>query len=91
MITNEIIVHGLVQGVGFRFMTKLVADQLHVFGTVENLANGDVRIVAQADSETMTHFLTKIKASPSPSGHVETMQVRELTDVQPLHSFRVTG
>lgn len=91
MITNELIVAGRVQGVGFRYMTKIVADQLHVTGTVENLMDGSVRIVAQADEETMDKFLTKIKESPSPAGHVQNLRITELTGVEPLHSFRVTG
>ena len=39
-------VSGRVQGVGFRYMTKMVADQLGILGIVKNEANGDGYIEA---------------------------------------------
>ncbi|HAQ3089996.1 TPA: acylphosphatase, partial [Enterococcus faecium] len=39
-------VQGRVQGVGFRYMTKMVADQLGVTGTVKNEDDGSVTIEA---------------------------------------------
>ncbi len=91
MITNQIVVAGLVQGVGFRWMTMKVAKELHVTGTVKNLVDGRVLIVAQADQETMAKFIEKIKASPSPSGYVTDVEIAELHDQKKLHSFTVIG
>lgn len=91
MKTIELIVSGRVQGVGFRYMTKLLADQMHVFGTVQNLADGRVKIVAQSDPEILDLFTKKVKASPSPSGRVDALTIQELFDVDRLHSFSVIG
>lgn len=47
MATNgvHIIVSGRVQGVGFRWMTKMVAAKLHITGTVANQMDGSVEIM----------------------------------------------
>ena len=37
-------VHGIVQGVGFRYMTKILADQIGVTGKVLNKNDGSVYI-----------------------------------------------
>ena len=42
-------VQGRVQGVGFRYMTKIVADQLGITGTVKNEEDGSVTIEACGD------------------------------------------
>ena len=46
-------VQGRVQGVGFRYMTKIVADQLGITGTVKNEEDGSVTIEACGDEETI--------------------------------------
>lgn len=56
------IVKGNVQGVGFRYTTKQLADRLHLNGSVCNLPNGDVEIYAQGpkkDLEALLHQLKK--------------------------------
>jgi len=40
-------VHGWVQGVGFRWSTSSVAQSLALVGVAENLADGDVLVVAE--------------------------------------------
>ena len=44
MKTIKLEVYGLVQGVGFRFMTKKLADELGVKGIVMNRNDGSVYI-----------------------------------------------
>ena len=44
-------VQGRVQGVGFRYMTKIVADQLGITGTVKNEDDGSVTIEAAGDNQ----------------------------------------
>ncbi|WP_172457948.1 acylphosphatase, partial [Enterococcus faecalis] len=46
-------VQGRVQGVGFRYMTKMVADQLGVTGSVRNEDDGSVSITAIAPEDIM--------------------------------------
>lgn len=84
-----ITVSGRVQGVGFRWMTKLVADKLHIIGTVANRLDGSVYIEAVGEPENMSRFIAAVKASPSPSGFVSHYSQVPLEPVPPFTGFRV--
>ena len=60
----DIIIKGKVQGVGYRFITKAVADQLGVKGFVKNELNGDVYIAAEGDKLSLDMFLEWCKDGP---------------------------
>lgn len=72
----QITVAGRVQGVGFRWATKRIAEELGVTGYVINLINGHVKIFAQANQQILKRFLLVIKKSPTPYGHVSNVNVR---------------
>lgn len=61
-------VQGRVQGVGFRYMTKMVADQLGVTGSVKNEDDGSVSITAIAPEDIMETFIKKNQRFPQSSG-----------------------
>ena len=61
-------VQGRVQGVGFRYTTKMLADQLGVTGSVKNEADGSVSIEAIGDDKAIDAFVAGVKDSPSPAG-----------------------
>lgn len=81
---------GRVQGVGFRFMTKMLADKMGVFGCVRNEYDGSVTIEAIADEKTMEDFIRKVKESPSPSGRVTTLTIEDDPLIKDRTSFDVT-
>lgn len=83
-------VNGRVQGVGFRFMTKMLADQMGVCGTVANEYDGSVTIEAIADDELMALFIKKVKESPTPSGRVTHLTVEDDPAIKDRTSFDVT-
>jgi len=76
MIARRYIVTGRVQGVGFRYFTHRVAQQLGVRGRVTNLPNGTVEVYAEGDKDPMEQFLTGIKKGPS-LGFVKDVEVGE--------------
>ena len=69
----KIIVKGLVQGVGFRYTTKMLADELKIKGKVVNMPDGSVYIEA-----SLEQFIAGVESSPSPAGRVDEMEVSEM-------------
>ncbi len=69
---------GRVQGVGFRWATYQVARENQITGSVANLANGQVRIIAQAHSQQLAKFIKAIKASPTPYGLVSQVKIKSI-------------
>ena len=54
------IVHGAVQGVGYRWLVKQVASRNGIRGSVRNMQDGSVRIIAIAEAESMKRFESEI-------------------------------
>ena len=84
-------VQGRVQGVGFRYMTKMVADQLGVTGTVKNEDDGSVTIEAIGNDDIIQKFSEEVKKSPSPSGRVQYVDVQEDPMIEERKKFDVVG
>ena len=84
-------VTGLVQGVGFRYMTKLTADQIGVYGIVRNESDGSVYIEANGEPERIDQFIEKIRNSPSPSGRVDSITIEELTSIPNRDKFTISN
>ncbi|MGC8495599.1 MAG: acylphosphatase [Candidatus Micrarchaeia archaeon] len=61
MRTLVLIVHGFVQGVGFRAYVKGIADKNNISGNVRNLEDGSVMVIAQGDKENMKKFLRSLR------------------------------
>lgn len=83
-------VYGRVQGVGFRWMTKMVADKLHIVGFVSNNQDGSVYIEASGAEKDLQEFIAAVKASPTPSGHVSHVDEKPIEPEPKLTRFRVT-
>lgn len=67
---------GKVQGVGFRFTTKVVADQMGVRGMIKNVKDGSVYIEAEADEMLLEVFLEWCNEGPDRS-QIENVEVTE--------------
>jgi len=52
---------GTVQGVGFRFTTRRLAQRRNVSGYVKNLPDGRVEVVAEGPSEEVKGFLSDVR------------------------------
>jgi len=61
----EAIVHGRVQGVSFRYYTRLEAQKLGVTGWVANLPDGTVKVVAQGTENALAQLITFLHRGPS--------------------------
>lgn len=69
MKAYKVIVKGCVQGVGFRYYTRLQANTLPVCGTVENLDDGSVLIHVQGEADLVHDFIKWCHKGP-PSASV---------------------
>ena len=77
MKTARAIASGKVQGVAFRMYTQERAKQLGVVGFVQNLSNGDVKIVA-AGRDSQVDALIAWAKTGSPSARVDSLQVEKM-------------
>ncbi|MEK6953959.1 MAG: acylphosphatase [Candidatus Micrarchaeota archaeon] len=55
------IIHGDVQGVGFRFTVFNLAQKFKVNGFVRNLRDGTVEVQAEGEKEQLEKFISAIK------------------------------
>ena len=56
----KVIFSGLVQGVGFRYRTHTIAQNLPISGYVRNLTDGTVELVAEGTDEDLNLFIREI-------------------------------
>lgn len=63
LIRVEIFYSGNVQGVGFRYTVRRIADQFNVVGLVKNIRDGRVQLVAEGEKDEVDAFLTAIDGS----------------------------
>ena len=53
----DLVIEGMVQGVGYRYSTKMKAESLGIRGSVKNLRDGSVFVTAQGEKEAMENFV----------------------------------
>ena len=64
IVRAEIIVSGLVQGVGFRYFVYTQATLLGVKGITKNLYTGEVFTIAEGEKALVEELIKKIKIGP---------------------------
>ena len=79
---------GRVQGVGFRWTVKRIAQEFDVVGTVKNLPDGRVELVAQGDSHEVSAFLESIRRSDL-AGHISLESPEAMAHVPRLRGFQI--
>lgn len=77
---------GRVQGVGFRWTVKNLAREFDVSGTVKNLPDGRVELIAQGDEAV--EFLEAVRTS-TLAGHIEQERIENIPRVQGLRGFLI--
>ncbi|MFZ0370394.1 MAG: acylphosphatase [Halobacillus sp.] len=88
MERNHLIVHGRVQGVGFRASAKQIADQLDITGWAKNKSDGTVEIDAEGEGRQLKQFIDKINEGPTPFAKVEALDITEKEATNSYESFR---
>ncbi len=59
----QVFYSGRVQGVGFRYSVRKVANEFEVTGSVRNLADGRVELVAEGSKDELDAFRQGIRES----------------------------
>jgi len=60
LVRRERTFRGQVQGVGFRYSTKKIADRYPVTGYVQNMTDGRVYLVAEGERPTVEQFVRDV-------------------------------
>ena len=63
-VRAEIVVNGLVQGVGFRYFVMREAKKLGLNGYVKNLYTGEVLTVVEGEKVIVEEMVNKLKIGP---------------------------
>ena len=87
-VRAEIVVSGLVQGVGFRWFVLTNAEKLGLTGYVKNLYTGDVHTVVEGEKFLIEDLYKKIQIGPSHS-HVKSHSVRWTKAKNEFNRFEV--
>lgn len=87
MIRRHVIVSGLVQGVGYRYLARKHAERLAVTGWVRNLPDGTVEAEVQGDDAAVAEMLRRLEAGP-PGSAVTALEVRAV-DLADDDGFRI--
>jgi acylphosphatase len=88
LTAKRAIFEGRVQGVGFRFSVKEIAQGFDVVGWVANLPDGRVQLEVQGTKEEVEQFLEAILQSYLRS-HIHRQSIQVIDPVESLRGFEI--
>jgi len=88
IIRRHIIVHGRVQGVGYRYFTQKCAEDLGLYGWVRNCRDGTVELEVQGNVGVVEAFKQKLKRGPFLS-RVDRLQLQDVEPEKGTRSFLI--
>jgi hydrogenase maturation protein HypF len=86
----QILVRGIVQGVGFRPFVFSLAKRQELKGTVLNNTTG-VLIDVEGNTEAIDRFVAEIESNAPPLSLVESIERNHVTDRADFEDFRIIG
>ncbi len=87
MKTKQVFYEGRVQGVGFRWTTKKLAQGYDVTGSVRNLPDGRVELFVRGEAEEVDDFLTAMRES-ALAGHITAERASDV-EAGPFKGFQI--
>jgi acylphosphatase len=87
-VRAEIVVGGLVQGVGFRYFVLREAEILNLNGYVKNLYTGEVYSVAEGPKHLIEDFFKKLKIGPMHA-HVKNASIHWTENKNEFKRFEI--
>ncbi len=71
----EILIHGIVQGVGFRPFIYRLADDISISGTVQNLGDAGVEVILEGSQEKIEEFLNRLSKENPPLSYIQSIDI----------------
>jgi len=85
----RMIAHGVVQGVGYRYLVWKAAKRHGITGSVRNVSNGSVEIFAEGDEKSLKSFEEEIQANEKYGPQV--MKIEKCYDADFSEGFEKPG
>ncbi len=90
MKAKQIIVHGKVQGVGFRYFVQHVAEKLGLTGNVRNCPDSTVEILVEGNAEDIERLIEEVRQGP-PLSWVHRVDAVDIPVKRTYGSFLIEG
>ena len=87
---RHIIVHGMVQGVGFRYFVQRSGKKLGLTGDVRNLPDSTVEIVVEGPIDRLETFIEEVRRGPAMAC-VERLDIQDVAATGSYSSFQMEG
>jgi acylphosphatase len=87
---KQIIVHGRVQGVGFRYFVQHIGNRLGLCGNVRNCPDSTVEIIVEGDSGKIADLIKQVEVGPSLA-RVQRVEVVDIPVTGTYSSFSIEG
>jgi acylphosphatase len=87
---RHILVHGMVQGVGFRYFVQRLGKKLGLVGDVSNLADATVEIFVEGPPHQLEAFTGEVRKGPAMA-HVERLDIHEMPVAGNYSTFTIEG
>ncbi len=88
LVHRDVLFHGRVQGVGFRYTTRDIAKRFGVTGFVQNLPDGRVRLVAEGAKAEVERFIAAVAGGMADYIHGHDEETSAATGEFPNFSVR---
>ncbi len=82
------IIHGKVQGVGFRWTALDYAERYQLTGTAKNLPDGTVEVYAQGSKESLESFLEALK-NDTGAARIESIKTHYQEPSRSFEAFKI--
>ena len=89
-VAKHIVVHGRVQGVGFRYFVQRAGDRMALTGNVANCPDSTVEIFVQGDAKEVGRFIQEIEKGPAIA-RVDRIDVRDAVPRGNYSGFLIEG
>jgi acylphosphatase len=86
----HLLIHGRVQGVGYRFYAQEMAGNLNLTGWVRNRPDGDVEALVEGSRQDIETFIKWLEKGPTMA-HVESVNVDWPLPKGRYAEFSITG